>query len=89
MRAYSIFTRTLERYTLLAMAKAHSVRSVFVARLRRDNAPSNRLVLRTTKMLAPLFQLDEEAKITMSPKMARRLEIAGLEHVGKHIPRMA
>ena len=36
-------------------------------------------------MLSPLFELDEEANLYMTEKMARRLRVAGLEHIGKNI----
>jgi hypothetical protein len=53
-RAYNIYARTLERYTLLVMAKAHRTRTVLLARQRSDNLPSTRMVRRTNKMIAPL-----------------------------------
>jgi hypothetical protein len=37
-------------------------------------------------MIGPLFELNDEARLTMSPLMAKRLKIAGLEHIGKNIP---
>jgi hypothetical protein len=37
-------------------------------------------------MIGPLFELNDEARLTMSPSMAKRLEIAWLEHIGKNIP---
>jgi hypothetical protein len=36
-------------------------------------------------MIGPLFALNDEARLTMSPPMAKRLRIAGLEHMGKNI----
>jgi hypothetical protein len=36
-------------------------------------------------MIGPLFELNDEARLTMSPSMAKRLKIAGLEHIGKNI----
>jgi hypothetical protein len=54
-RAYNIYARTLERYTLLVMAKAHRTRTILLARQRSDNLPSTRMVRRTNKMIAPLF----------------------------------
>jgi hypothetical protein len=68
------------------MARAHNIRAIFQARLRRDNAPSNRLIERSNRMTGPLFELNDEARLTMSPLMAKRLKIAGLEHIGKNIP---
>jgi hypothetical protein len=85
-QAYSVYTRTLERYTHLVMAKAHNIRSIFQARQRRDNFPTNRLIQRTNKMIGPLFELDADARLTKSPEMEKRLKIAGIEHVGKNIP---
>jgi hypothetical protein len=86
VQAYSIFTRTLERYTILVMARAHNIRAIFQARQRRDNTPSNRPIQRYNGMIGPLFELNDEARLTMSPLMAKRLKIAGLEHIGKNIP---
>jgi hypothetical protein len=40
VQAYSIFSRTLERYTMLVMARAHNIRAICQARQRRDNTPS-------------------------------------------------
>jgi hypothetical protein len=34
-------------------------------------------------MIGPLFELNDEARHTMSPLMAKCLQIAGLEHIGK------
>jgi hypothetical protein len=88
-RAYSIYARTLERYTLLVMAKAHRTRTILLARQRSDNLPSTRMVRRTNKMIAPLFMLDEQAVLSKSQMMERRLAKAKIEHVGKHIPTTA
>jgi hypothetical protein len=52
-RAYSIYARTLERCTLLVMAKAHRTRKILLARQRSENLPSTRMVKRTNKMIAP------------------------------------
>jgi hypothetical protein len=38
-RAYSIFQRTLERYTILALAKAHRTRAIMLTRARRGLFP--------------------------------------------------
>jgi uncharacterized membrane protein len=53
-RAYNIYARTLERYTLLVMAKAkaHRFRTILLARQRSDNLPSTRMVRRTNKTIA-------------------------------------
>jgi hypothetical protein len=90
-RAYHIYARTLERYTLLVMAKAHRTRTILLAWQRSDNLPSTRMVRRTNKMIAPLFMLDEdeEAALSKSPMMERRLAKPKIEHVGKHIPTTA
>jgi hypothetical protein len=60
-RAYNIYARTLERYTLLVMAKAHRTRTILLARQRSDNLPSTRMVRRTNQTIAPLFMLDQQA----------------------------
>jgi hypothetical protein len=39
VQAHSIFTRTLERYTMLVMARAHNIRAIYQARQRRDKHP--------------------------------------------------
>jgi hypothetical protein len=52
VQAYSIFTRTLERYTMLVMARAHNIRAIYRARQRRDNTTSNRLIQRSNRMIA-------------------------------------
>jgi hypothetical protein len=88
-RAYNIYARTLERYTLLVMAKAHRTRTILLARQRSDNLPSTRMVRRTNKMIAPLFMLDEQAVLSKSQMMERRLAQAEIKHVGKHIPTTA
>jgi uncharacterized membrane protein len=92
-RAYNIYARTLERYTLLVMAKAHRTRTILLARQRSDNLPSTRMVRRTNKTIAPLFMLmlDEQAILSKSKSqmMERRLAKAKIEHVGKHIPTTA
>jgi hypothetical protein len=86
VQAYSIFTRTLERYTILVMARAHNIRAIFQARQRRDNTFSNRLIQRSNRMIGPLFDLNDEARLTMSPLMKKRLKIAGLERIGQNFP---
>jgi hypothetical protein len=88
VQAYSIFTRTLERYTILVMARAHNIRAIYQARQRRDNTPSNRLIQRSNRMIGPSSELNDEARLTMSALMAKRLKIAGLglEHIDKNIP---
>jgi hypothetical protein len=43
----------------------------------------------TNKMIAPLFMLDEQAVLSKSQRMERRLAKAKIEHVGKHTPTTA
>jgi hypothetical protein len=38
VQAYSIFTRTLERYTILVMARAHSIRAIS-KRVKEERTP--------------------------------------------------
>jgi hypothetical protein len=85
-RAYSIFQRTLERYTILALAKAHRTRAIMLTRERNGSPPTKRLLRRTNLLLGPLIQLDEEGRLTKSPHMERRLALANIAHVGKHVP---
>jgi hypothetical protein len=47
------------------------------------------MVRRTNKMIAPLFMLDEQAVLSKSQMMERRLAKAKIKHVGKHIPTTA
>jgi hypothetical protein len=47
------------------------------------------MVRRTNKMIAPLFMLDEQAVLSNSQMMERRLAKARIEHVGKHISTIA
>jgi site-specific recombinase XerC len=88
-RAYNIYARTLEKYTLLVMAKAHKTRTIPLARQRRDNLPSTRMMRRINQTIAPLFMLDQQAVLSKSQMMERRLAKAKIEHVGKHIPTTA
>jgi hypothetical protein len=39
---------------------------------------------RTNKTIAPLFMLDQQAVLSKSQMMERRLAKAKIEHVGKH-----
>jgi hypothetical protein len=86
-RAFYITKRTIERYTLLVMAKAQRTRTLTLTRQRKDNMPSTRLIKRTSAMIGPLFELDEEAHLSMSDRLAGNLKSADLEHVGKYLPR--
>jgi hypothetical protein len=60
VQAYSIFIRTLERYTTLVMARAHNIRAIFQVHQRRDNTPPNRLIQRSNRMLGvrPSFRIE-------------------------------
>jgi hypothetical protein len=89
VRAYSIYTRTLERYTHLVMAKAHRTRTILLARQRSDNPPSTRMVRRTNKTIAPLFFLDEEAVLTKTQMMERRLAKQKLNKLENISPQQA
>jgi hypothetical protein len=47
------------------------------------------MVRRTNKTIAPLFMLVEQAVLSKSQMMERRLAKAKIEYVGKHIPTTA
>jgi hypothetical protein len=55
-RAYSIFQRTLERYTILALAKAHRTRAIMLTRERRGLPPPNDYLGARTSLSAPFFK---------------------------------
>ena len=84
-RAYTLYTRTLERYTTLVMAKAHKVRVTIHSRERSGATHPQRLINRTNHTFSPLFSLDAEGTLSMSERMAKRLDIAKIGHVGKNI----
>jgi hypothetical protein len=86
-QALSIYARTLERYTTLALAKAYHVRALLIRRSHTSDPPPLRLIKRTNKALSPLFHLSEEdARITKSENLSLSLTRAKKEHVGKNIP---
>jgi hypothetical protein len=84
-RAYSIYARTLERYTTLVMATAHKIRAIIHARERSGASHPQRLLNRSNRTIGPLFSLDATGTLSMSEHMAKRLDIAQLRHVGKNI----
>jgi len=87
-QAYSIYTRALERYTALAlvMAKAYKARVIIHTRERSGATHPQRLLNRTNHTISPLFSLDAEGTLSMSERMAKRLDIAKeTGHVGKNI----
>jgi hypothetical protein len=86
LRADNIYSRTLERYTLLVMATAHRTRAIYFFQLRRDNTHNPRMLQRTNREIGPLFSRNEEAILYKSQKMASRLINSRIEHVGKNIP---
>eukprot|EP00962_Isochrysis_galbana_P001454 scaffold374_cov108-Isochrysis_galbana.AAC.6 len=58
-KAYSIYTRTLERYTLLVMAAtAYKIRAIIHTRERSGATHPQRLLNRTNRTIGPLFSLD-------------------------------
>jgi hypothetical protein len=67
-QAFSIYTRTIERYTILTMTKAHRTRATQIDRMRRGDPPPRRLIQRTNRLFGPLFHLDEDARLTISGK---------------------
>ena len=84
-RAHSLYSRTLERYTTLVMAKAYKVRVIIHTRERSGATHPQRLINRTNHTISPLFRLDAEGTLSMSKQMAKRLDIAKIGHVGKNI----
>eukprot|EP00962_Isochrysis_galbana_P023172 scaffold6967_cov123-Isochrysis_galbana.AAC.3 len=67
------------------MAKAHKVRVTIHARERSGATHPQRLINRTNHTFSPLFSLDAEGTLSMSERMAKRLNIAKIGHVGKNI----
>eukprot|EP00962_Isochrysis_galbana_P046454 scaffold18700_cov132-Isochrysis_galbana.AAC.5 len=57
-RAYTIYARTLERYTTLVMATAHKIRAIIHARERSGASHPQRLLNRSNRTIGPLFSLD-------------------------------
>jgi len=84
--AYSIYTRAIERYTTLVMARAHKIRATIHTRERSGATFPQRLLNRTNRTIRPLFCLDTDGTLSMSEHMAKRLATAQLGHVGKNIP---
>eukprot|EP00962_Isochrysis_galbana_P023737 scaffold7202_cov110-Isochrysis_galbana.AAC.10 len=85
VQAYSIYTRTLERYTTLVMAKAYKIRTIIHTRERSGTPHPQGLLNRTNHTIGPLFSLDAAGTLSMSERMAKRLDIAQIGHVGKNI----
>jgi len=86
--AYSIYTRTIERYTTLVLARAHKIRATIHTRERSGATHPQRLLNRTNRtIVGPLFCPDAAGTLSMSEHMAKRLDIAQLGHVGKNIPK--
>eukprot|EP00962_Isochrysis_galbana_P060680 scaffold35434_cov157-Isochrysis_galbana.AAC.2 len=66
-QAYSIYKRTLERYTTLVMAKAFTIRAIIHARERSRATHPQRLLNRTNhKLLAPSSASTDRATRTCS-----------------------
>eukprot|EP00962_Isochrysis_galbana_P044198 scaffold17078_cov127-Isochrysis_galbana.AAC.2 len=84
-QAYSIYKRTLERYTTLVQAKAFTIRSLIHARERSGATHPQRLLNRTNHTLGPLFHLDAAGTLSMTERMAKRLDVAQMRHIGKNI----
>jgi len=87
VQAYSIYKRTLERYTALVMAKAFTIRAFIHARERRSGAthPQRLLNRRTNHTIGPLFHLDATGTLSITERMAKRLDAAQLGHIRKNI----
>eukprot|EP00962_Isochrysis_galbana_P000669 scaffold188_cov107-Isochrysis_galbana.AAC.16 len=66
-RAYSIYARTLERYTTLVMATAHKIRAIIHARERSGASHPQRLLNRSNRTIGPLFSLDAATPPAPSP----------------------
>jgi len=66
-------------------SQSHKVRVTIHARERSGATPPQRLINRTNHTFSPLFSLDAEGTLSMSERMAKRLDIAKIGHVGKNI----
>eukprot|EP00962_Isochrysis_galbana_P042270 scaffold15737_cov147-Isochrysis_galbana.AAC.1 len=68
------------------MAKAYKARVIIHTRERSGATHPQRLLNRTNHTISPLFSLDAEGTLSMSERMAKRLDIAKeTGHVGKNI----
>jgi hypothetical protein len=85
-QAFTIYSRTIERYTLLVMAKAHRTRAILLTREHRGDPSPLRMIQRNNRLIGPLFHLDEGARLTISTQLEMRLKSARIEHVRKNIP---
>eukprot|EP00962_Isochrysis_galbana_P009929 scaffold2744_cov104-Isochrysis_galbana.AAC.6 len=85
VQAYSIYKRTLERYTTLVMAKAYTIRAFIHARERSGASHPQRLLNRTNHTIGPLFHIDAAGTLSITERMAKRLDAAHLGHIGKNI----
>ena len=85
VQAYSIYKRTLERYTTLVQAKAFKIRAFIHARERSGATHPQRLLNRTNHAIDPLFHLDADGTLSITERMAKRLNAAQMGHIGKNI----
>jgi len=85
VQAYSIYKRTLERYTTLVMAKAFTIRTIIHTRERSGATHPQRLLNRTNRTIGPLFSLDAAGTLSMTERSAKRLVAAQIGHIGKNI----
>eukprot|EP00962_Isochrysis_galbana_P019462 scaffold5668_cov111-Isochrysis_galbana.AAC.6 len=85
VQAYSIYKRTLERYTTLVQAKTFKIRALIHARERSGATHPQRLLNRTNHAIGPLFHLDAAGTLSITERMAKRLDAAQIGHIGKNI----
>jgi hypothetical protein len=72
---------------MLALAKAHHVRTLLLRRSNTSDPPPIRLIGRTNKTLSLLLHLCEgDANIYKSANFAKHLAEAKSEHLGRNIP---
>eukprot|EP00962_Isochrysis_galbana_P041055 scaffold14977_cov157-Isochrysis_galbana.AAC.1 len=86
-QAYSIYKRTLERYTTLVMAKTFTIRAIIHARERSGSGATHpqRLLNRTKHTIGPLFHIDAAGTLSMTERMVKRLDVAQMGHIGQNI----
>eukprot|EP00962_Isochrysis_galbana_P038030 scaffold13412_cov152-Isochrysis_galbana.AAC.5 len=87
-QAYSIYKRTLERYTTLVKAKTFTVRTIIHARERSGAThytPPKAILNRTNHTIGPLFHIDAAGTLSMTARMAKRLDVAQMGQIGQNI----
>eukprot|EP00962_Isochrysis_galbana_P030396 scaffold9852_cov112-Isochrysis_galbana.AAC.3 len=66
-------------------AKAFTIRALIHARERSGATHPQRLLNRTNHTIGPLFHLDPAGTLSITERMAKRLDVAQMGHIGKNI----